>query len=362
MISQLLKPHVFTLLSFIIGVLCVVYIRAKDRFEKEPFGHLLAVTIWGGMWSYIISGLLYEQLARWGIFNLENTWGALLVIGPVEEGSKLAALFSSYLIIRKQLNEPVDGLLYMACVALGYSLIENYYYAVQMPQESARLFMARLLICTPMHINFSAFMGLAFYFFTRHRRAYGLLILSLAYAAVVHGLYDLIVFNSYFILLLALVVWLAYKWAVSLLGYATAKSQFRPSLWSFIATYPAAYLMPGLTCPDCGSTADKPTYLLLARTIQKCDRCEAYITTPAGLRTILHHFAAEPARNFWGRPVVGRRPHGSKSIAPPVRKSHDGRTLSFDLQSLNNLIVQRNRHTIRRMEARWWFPRRLIDK
>ena len=362
MTAQMLKPSIYILLSFIFGLICVAYIRSKDRFEKEPFGHMLAVTCWGGLWSWVISGVLYDLIGRWGFHDLRNTWGALVAIGPVEEFSKLAALATAYPIIRRQLNEPVDGLLYMACVALGYSLIENYHYAMEMTFTGGRLLFARLLICTPSHINFSAFMGLAFYFVLQRGRAYPFLILAYLYAALVHGIYDMIVFNGYVIILLALVIWLAYKAAVALLGYATAKSQFRENLWTFVSTYNTPYLMRGLTCPTCGSTADKPTFRLLSESIQRCDRCGDHITTPNGLRAILHHFAAEPARSIWGRIVVGRRPHAAPDAPSLVRTSEDGKRLSFDLLALNNLIVQRNRQTIRRMERRWWFPRRLLSK
>jgi RsiW-degrading membrane proteinase PrsW (M82 family) len=357
MTLQFLKPYFFILASFIIGLLCVAYIRSKDRYEKEPFKYLLAVTVWGGIWSWAVSGILYNLLANWGVYDLRNAWGALLVIGPVEEASKLAALASAWLIIRNQLNEPVDGILYMACVALGFSLIENYYYAMDAPAGAGRLFFARLLICTPSHINFSAFMGLAFYYLTVHRKAYALLPLSFAYASMVHGIYDMIIFNGYLILPLAVTIWLAYKGAVALLGYATAKSQFRENLWTFISTDPTPYLMPGLTCPSCGSTADKTSYHLHSKTIQQCEQCQRHITTPAGLRTILGHFAAEPAKSFLGHPIINET--SGKTV---IDHSNDGKRLSFDLATLNNLIVKRNRATIRKMETRWWFPVQSLAK
>ena len=234
--------------SLLAGVLCVIYIRSRDRFEKEPFIHMLAVMGWGGLWSYAISGFLYDRLAQWGLYDLENAWGALLVIGPVEELSKLAALASSYVIIRRQLNEPVDGLLYMACVAVGFSLIENYEYALAAPAGGGRLLLMRLLVCTPAHINFSAFMGLAFYLLLRTRRACPLLLIAFCYASCIHGLYDLLIFNGYLIVPLALVIWLAYRVAASLLGYATATSQFRSGLASFLGTPPALNRQAGPPC------------------------------------------------------------------------------------------------------------------
>ena len=56
------------------------------------------------------------------------------------------------------MDEPTDSLIYMACVALGFSLIENYFYAVRNPSTTP-LIAIRLIICTPMHIAFSIFLG-----------------------------------------------------------------------------------------------------------------------------------------------------------------------------------------------------------
>jgi len=72
------RTHLYILISFFIGVLCVIYIRSKDRFEKEPFGHLLVITVWGGIWSYAISGFFYNYLAGCRTYDLKNAWGTFM--------------------------------------------------------------------------------------------------------------------------------------------------------------------------------------------------------------------------------------------------------------------------------------------
>ena len=356
------QSQTFILLSFAIGVICVFYIRSKDRFEKEPLLILAAVVLWGGVWSYVISGILYETLARWGIDNLANTWGALLVIGPVEEISKLAALFSCYFFIRKQLNEPVDGLLYMACVALGFSLIENYYYAVSTSQGTTALFFSRLLICTPAHINFSAFMGLAFYLFVKNHRTFPLLAAAFCYGAIVHGVYDMIAFSGLLLFLLVVVVWWSYRFAVKLLGYATAKSQFRITLADYLNNDAKPRMAFNRPCPVCSDDTIGRTTHLQAHRITRCEHCGNFVTSPKGLRSILHHFAAAPSKTFFGRLEMETTAETLPSGAPIVRKSPDGQTVAFDLSQLNRLIDIDNQQVIDHIESRWWFPKVLATE
>lgn len=348
------KTAIYILISFAVGLLCILYIRSRDRFEKEPYGHLLAVAVWGGGWAWVFSGWLYRLLDLWRPLYLENAWGAMLVIGPVEESAKLAGMAASWFIYRKELNEPVDGLLYMACVALGYSLIENVDYA---HHGGSTALLTRLLICTPAHINFSVFMGLAFYFAIRNRRAWPMLAAAFIYACLTHGVYDLVIFNHYFVVVLALVLWLTYKAAAGLLGYALAKSRFRTSLNTYLTSTAQVYHFPGLPCPYCGDLSDKATRTLFSKNIQLCGNCGHYVTTRAGLRALLHHFTAAPARNFLGRPRLGTKPYADGAI----RAHGDGVTVGFNAKTLDRLIEQSNQQTISRLEAHRWFPRNWLS-
>jgi RsiW-degrading membrane proteinase PrsW (M82 family) len=129
------------LLSFVIGIAITDYLRSFDLHEKEPLSKMFLVVLWGGVWSVGISVLTYQLLVKTGLGRIDNFFGALFVIGPVEEAAKLLALFSSYFIFREELNEPTDGLIYMSCVALGFSLIENYHYATRTPDSGILIFL-----------------------------------------------------------------------------------------------------------------------------------------------------------------------------------------------------------------------------
>lgn len=355
-----MNSHLLIALSFGIGLLCVLLIRALDKHEKEPFGHLFAVACWGGLWANFICLGLYDLVYRLGITRIETIWGALFIIGPLEELSKFLALLSSYFIIKNQMDEPLDGILYMACVALGFSLIENYTYAMHSPVSSGGLFFARLAICTPVHISFSALVGLAFYICSRNLKAYGLLIAALVYASLIHGIYDLVIFNGWTIFVLAMVIWFALKTTHAFLCYATAKSPFRESLSAFIQTHGVPGKMAGLACLNCGSTNPKHTSYLGKEPLQKCDGCHCHVTTQKGLINILHHFAPSSAKL---KAPIRKLPGHDRQILTRLADAMLSKKLKiacFRLGALNAILETQNHLTISKMESRWWFPEYLF--
>jgi RsiW-degrading membrane proteinase PrsW (M82 family) len=349
---------VIIILSFVFGAAFILFLRRYDIHEKEPFYKMALATSWGGVWAAIISTLLYGIVFFAGINDLDTSFGALFVIGPVEEAAKLAALFSCYFIIRKDLNEPTDGLIYMSCVALGFSLIENYFYATE-TIKSGHLILSRLLICTPGHILFSALMGLAFYAVVKMKASSSLLAFSFLFAAALHGLYDLIVFNELFSLILIILLIAAYFLILSFLGYTTAKSPFRKSLSHFVEAYEKPTLEDGIECLNCGSKKPKISYKLGNIKFQKCDQCPFYLTTRDSLYYIFHHFGST-FKNLSKLYFVADPPHEDFcTLYKGNFVSDDKGTAFFNLDTLSDVLEEMNQSVIKRIENKWWFPKGL---
>ncbi|MEN8141668.1 MAG: PrsW family intramembrane metalloprotease [Thermodesulfobacteriota bacterium] len=351
-----MQKELFIALSFIIGLFCVKYLSTFDKHEKEPFGKMFAVACWGGAWSIIVSFILYGLLRKLGINDLQNSFGALLVIGPVEEFAKLLALFSSYFIIREEMNEPTDGIIYMACVALGFSLIENYFYATR-SVGSDHLLLVRLFISTPMHIAFSVFMGLAFYVWKRYAKTLSIFIIPFLYASLVHGLYDLVIFNGLTLIVLLLVVKGSYYFTLSLLSYTTAQSPHRLPLEKIIESEIKPSKEKGLRCLNCCSTNPKETFKLKNILIQKCDTCEYFVTTKKGIFQIFHYFAAtfkKLDKNYSTPFVTG---HKYSTLYSNNYVSDKDKLAFFKLKELNETIEEVNTSIIEKMGAKRWFPK-----
>lgn len=350
--------YLFVIISPILGYFLINYLRSFDLHEKEPIFKMLVVALWGGIWSVGISLFLYGLIHKLGISRYDNISGAVFIIGPVEELAKFVALLSSYFLIRKELNEPTDGLIYMACVALGFSLIENYFYAVRTPNSGYLLFF-RLLISTPLHIFSSVFMGLAFYVLVKFKQGMQLLFISFGYAISIHGLFDGIIFHSWLMIFLMLVLKLSYNWALSLLSYTTAKSPFRAKLRQFIDSNGSAVDEIGMECINCGNIEKKETYKLGKIKIQKCNGCNSYVTSADSLYYIFHYFGSDfrDLTNRYKNKDIYETPYST--LFQGNYLSDTKRMAFFKIDELEKALEEYNEKLIQEIESQWWFTKGL---
>ncbi len=178
------------LLSYFIGFLFLLFIRSYDKYDKEPLWRLVLFSFIGGLVAIGVSTVLYGL-----IHPKYNLTDAILKVGTVEEFSKLATLFILYKLIKKEFDEIVDGIIYIAAISLGFSVIENIFYALHAPHPFGVLF-KRFLFATIGHISFSVYMGIAFYVHKKIHKNYLGLFWAFMIATLAHGFYDGFIFNK----------------------------------------------------------------------------------------------------------------------------------------------------------------------
>jgi len=183
-------------LGFVAGgaLFWLMYFDIKDRLRPEPRRLLVLAFVLGGGSAFL--GIASYRLAAWcgwadpGTTRLSILLYCLLLVGPIEEGVKF--LVARGLIFRwKQFDEPIDGLIYAAAVAIGFASVENLLY---LPYLHWTEQLARALASPLTHSLFSAIWGFgtARAFFESRTRTSRLLwqALPLVLAMAVHGLYD----------------------------------------------------------------------------------------------------------------------------------------------------------------------------
>lgn len=171
----------------------------KDRHVPEPLGNL--VLCFGlGMVSFFLGTLMYLGLdligLRFDAFALADSSRAgllaysILAIGGIEE---LAKLLPFLLVVLRfsAFDEPVDGVIYAAFIALGFAAVENIYYL----QYVTGLEMVGRGFAGPLvHIMFASlwgyFIGLAY---LQRKRLALVVFRYLGLAVLLHGLYDFMV-------------------------------------------------------------------------------------------------------------------------------------------------------------------------
>lgn len=171
----------------------------KDRHMPEPIGNL--VLCFGlGILSFYLGKLMYMGLdllgLRFDAFALAESSRAgllaysVLAIGGIEEFAKLLP----FLIVAlrfKAFDEPLDGIIYAAFIALGFATVENILYL----QYADGLEMIGRGFASPLvHVMFASIwafnIGLAF---LQRRRLTAIVLKYLGLAALAHGVYDFMV-------------------------------------------------------------------------------------------------------------------------------------------------------------------------
>lgn len=195
-----------------------VYHYYTDRHLPEPLGHLL-LAFGLGLVAVFLSSALYAGL---GVVGLRHdaghladtsTWAllayALLAIGPVEELAKLLPFVLVVLRFR-ELDEPMDGIIYASFIGLGYAALENWQYLEYLTKTEA---LARGFASPVIHILFASIWG--HWIARAHlagRTIWPAALASFALAALLHGLYDFLVILNAGYALPAAALGIVYLW------------------------------------------------------------------------------------------------------------------------------------------------------
>ncbi|MCL1895843.1 MAG: PrsW family glutamic-type intramembrane protease [Clostridiales bacterium] len=169
-------------------IIFLVYIYRKDTV-REP-GKLVLKCFFLGCVATL--PIIFIELAvdAFNVFDsvlLRSLYDAFVVAALVEEGFKLLFL---YLIVwkRREFNQYFDGIVYAVFISLGFALVENIFYVIDLGMGAAIM---RAILSVPGHGLFGVMMG--YYFslarFTPMKRK-RLLFLSFLSPLLFHGLYD----------------------------------------------------------------------------------------------------------------------------------------------------------------------------
>jgi len=183
-------------LAVVPALALVVYFYLRDRYEPEPRRYVVAAFIYGML--VLIPAVF---LGRWVTGWVDPEWRALsgvwgrvyddfLVAAAVEEGLKWV-IFGVTITRWREFDEPMDGCVYGATMALGLAAVENLYYVLT--KGSLEVALLRGVLSVPAHALYGASMG---YFIGRAKFAlhpkkrWYLVPLSLAVPWAFHGTFD----------------------------------------------------------------------------------------------------------------------------------------------------------------------------
>ncbi len=188
-------------LSAIVSVLVWIdYYRRIDVFEPDKIRHLL-VAVLIGCGTPFISILVYRVFDYLSFeMNgepLNDLLYSVFGIGLNEELSKIVGVIIAFRILKKQINESIDYLIYAGMVALGFALVENFTYIERFGID---ILTERSFYSVLEHIINTSIIIYGYF----RLRVYGKgkqftnTIIALATAISSHGLFDYFIFNPNF--------------------------------------------------------------------------------------------------------------------------------------------------------------------
>jgi RsiW-degrading membrane proteinase PrsW (M82 family) len=229
--------------------LLLKYVLVRDKYKREP-RRLIGITFLLGALG-IIPATIIELLL--GFNNILVT--TFLSVAVVEETMKyLAVRVKAY--NSSSFKEVMDGIVYGVAAGLGFATIENIFYVLGFGTVSTALI--RAFMSVPSHAAYGGIMG--FYLgmarpfrlsSKQHERK--LILMGLAIAILLHGLYDTIAFTlEGFAGLVGLLVMTAISWIILLRLIKKALS-LSPVRWGAPSPYPVTHqTYPNRFCTQCG--------------------------------------------------------------------------------------------------------------
>ena len=136
-------------MAFLPPIIYSVWIRNTEKYNRERWRSIFLCFLWGATISvvaaiileYILNFSLTPSISDKDYLNLI----AIVIIAPfVEEFSKPLALRIK--LIRREISEPEDGLIYGAVAGLGFSATENLLYGWSFMTEGLLFFIVLISI------------------------------------------------------------------------------------------------------------------------------------------------------------------------------------------------------------------------
>ncbi len=183
-------------LALIPAAILMVMMLIRDKEEPEPMTWLLK-GLYYGVVSAFASMLISVPLIASGLVppNFSNLFEAILhSFGAAAIPEETAKLYFLWLLLRKNpyFDEHLDGIVYAACIGLGFAAIENVEYLFSAGDSWLETGLVRGLLAVPAHFFFAVLMG--YYYslvhFGHNVRRNRLLVWAAPVLA--HGIYDAI--------------------------------------------------------------------------------------------------------------------------------------------------------------------------
>lgn len=137
-------------ISFLPPIIYAIWIRNSERYEREPWGAVFISFAWGATIA-IIASLVLEMVFSIPVYSsfgqVSSAFILAVIVAPFSE-ELTKPLILSFGVVKKEINELEDGLIYGAAAGLGFSATENLFYSVGFLNYGIAMFILLVAIRT----------------------------------------------------------------------------------------------------------------------------------------------------------------------------------------------------------------------
>jgi RsiW-degrading membrane proteinase PrsW (M82 family) len=188
------------LMAFLPPIIYVVWIRNTEKFNREKWKPIIFCFIWGATIAIIASIILEKALEIPVTITSKNYTSYILImaviVAPIaEELTKPLAL--RFKIVKKELDELEDGLIYGAIAGLGFAATENLFYGYNAYTKEGLLYFfglisIRSIVGCFLHASATAWTGYGYGKYIMKNSRLIRVIPFLLLAILIHGFYNFI--------------------------------------------------------------------------------------------------------------------------------------------------------------------------
>jgi len=202
-------------LAFAPGLFCLWYFWKRDRLEPEPLDKIRNCFLLG--MAVVVPAVLIElPFWNWPVLSL-------VFIAPIVEESLKFLVVRSTVYRSEEFDEPVDGVVYAAAVALGFASVENFFYIHEAYAESglsfAQITIIRAILTVPGHAVWSGMWGytLGLAKFSDEKTGRSLVRKGLAMSMLLHGVFNFLALMesvSFLVMAVGMLLLVPMMWAM----------------------------------------------------------------------------------------------------------------------------------------------------
>jgi protease PrsW len=194
-------------LSFLPPIVFALWVRNRERHQREPLGAILGTFVYGGTLGILLA-LALSLLLDIGFGAAAPALVSLVIIAPfAEELAKGMGLG----FVRRNVLELEDGIIYGACIGLGFGATENLLYGLTEYAEDGLgdavvTISLRVLSSVLLHAGSAALLGYGYGLARLRNAGLGSLLPFYLLAVAQHALYNFLVSQQFLLGFAAAVV------------------------------------------------------------------------------------------------------------------------------------------------------------